>query len=316
MQKFDLDTIKPYLGNSYTIKGKPDGLFFNNIKPSFEADENSLAWISQNRKDKQALFDRCNANIIICDESILIPDSWLHSKCIVIVENPRLVFTRILNTLFLNDTEYCQKGTIHPTSMVSKEAIIHESVTIGPFNVIGKCEIGEGSYIGANNVIHDDVFIGNNVRINEFNLLGGAGLGFVRDEDATLIKMAHIGRLIIEDNVEIFTHVNIDRGTIAETIVKKGSKIDHHVHLGHNTRVGENSLIVAHSILCGGSIVGDRTWVGVGSIIKEAIKVGNDVTLGLGAIVTKNVPDHETWIGNPARPLEEYKKIFKKMNDL
>jgi UDP-3-O-[3-hydroxymyristoyl] glucosamine N-acyltransferase len=316
MKRYDINSIKPFLGNTYKIKGKVDDLFFDSIKPVFETDENSLAWVSQNRKDKQELFNNCTAKIIICDDSINIPDSILLNKCIIIVNDPRLVFTKILNSLFLNDSEYCQLGAMHPTSIINPDAKIHDSVTIGPFNIIGKCEIGEGTYIGANNVIHDNVFIGRNVRINEFNLLGGAGLGFVREADGSLIKMAHIGRLIIEDDVEIFTHVNADRGTISDTIVKRGAKIDHHVHLGHNTVVGEHTLVVAHSVLCGGSMIGNRTWVGVGSYIKDAMKVGDDVTLGLGAVVTKNVPNGETWIGNPAKTLEEYKKIFKMLNAL
>jgi UDP-3-O-[3-hydroxymyristoyl] glucosamine N-acyltransferase len=314
--KYTVSNVIPYLGKDYQIIGDPTNFFFTNIKPSFEADENSLAWISHVRKDRQELFKNCNAKVIICDNTIKINAENLIEKCIIIVSNPRLTFTKILNSLFLNENSYCEKGKIHPSAVVHREAKIHDSVTIGPFNIIGKCEIEEGAYIGAHNVIFDNVFIGKNVRINEFNLIGGAGLGFVRDDDASLIKMAHIGSLIIEEEVEIFTHVNIDRGTISETRVKKGAKIDHHVHLSHNTVVGEHSIIVAHSVLCGGSQVGDRAWVGVGSIIKDSMKVGNDTIVGLGTVVTKNVPDNEIWAGNPGQRIEDLIAIQKKIKNL
>jgi UDP-3-O-[3-hydroxymyristoyl] glucosamine N-acyltransferase len=315
MKDYTLEDLTPYL-TEHSILGNAKNIHFNCVKPAFECDSNSLAWINPARKDKQAIFENCLSNLIIIDDSIFLSPEKLDSKCLIVVANPRLVFTRILNGLFLNNSSYCEYGTIHSSSVINPEAIIHPSVTIGPFNVIGKCEIGEGTYIGANNTIHDNVVIGENVRINEYNLLGGAGLGFVKDEDGRLIKIAHIGTLIIEDDVEIFTHVNIDRGTLAKTTIKKGAKIDHHVHIGHNCTVGENTVVVAHTVMCGGSELANNVWAGVGSYLKDAIFVGEGTTLGMGAVVTKNVPGKEVWVGNPAQKLDSFLAQSKKIKTL
>ena len=310
-----LDSVLQYLNSGYKIIGKSSGVYFSSLKPVFEADSESISWINPARKDKQQLYNHCKASIVICDNSIDVKTND-NIKCVIIDMNPRLAFTRILNNVFYHDLGYCEFGKTHPTAIISPEAKIGDSVTIGPFSVIGRCVIGDNVYIGAHNVIQDNVFIGNNVRINEFNLIGGAGLGFVREEDGTLLKMVHIGKLIIEDDVEIFTHVNVDRGTLSSTVIKRGAKIDHHVHLGHNISVGEDSIIVAHTVMCGGSQVGARSWIGVGSILKDAIKVGDDVMIGLGSVVTKNVPDGAIWIGNPARPMEEFVSQLKRIKSI
>jgi len=315
MQKFKIADLSPFL-DDYEIVGNADDKSFSSILPAFECDISSLAWINPARKDKQQIFNNCQANIIIVDRSIEISETDKSNKCLVVVSNPRLAFTRILNGLFANNSSYCEQGTIHPSSIINPKAKIHPSVTIGPFNVIGRCEIGENSYIGANNTIHDNVSLGKNVRVNEYNLLGGAGLGFVKDEDGRLIKIAHIGSLIIEDDVEIFTHVNIDRGTLSKTTIKAGAKIDHHAHIGHNCTVGENTVVVAHTVMCGGSELGDNVWSGVGSHLKDAIKIGDETTLGMGAVVTKDVPEKETWIGNPAQRMDIFIAQYKKIKSL
>jgi UDP-3-O-[3-hydroxymyristoyl] glucosamine N-acyltransferase len=304
MIDYTIENILPYLGE-HEVVGDSKNIFFNSIKPAFESDANSLAWISHIRIDKQEIFDNCCAKLIIIDESIVVSEAVRNEKCLIILSNPRLVFTKILNGLFINGKSNIEEGTVHPSSIISPEAIIHKSVTIGPFNVIGKCTIGEGTYIGANNTIHDNVIIGNRVRINEYNLLGGAGFGFVKDEDNTLIKIPHIGGLVIENDVEIFTHVNIDRGTLGQTMIKNGAKIDHHVHISHNCNVGENSLIVAHSVMCGGSVVGNNVFVGAGSHIRDAINISDESFIGMGTVITKHVPEGETWIGNPGQRIDK-----------
>jgi UDP-3-O-[3-hydroxymyristoyl] glucosamine N-acyltransferase len=222
---------------------------------------------------------------------------------IFLVKNPRLVISRILT--LLHPEEDRQEGKIHPTSQIHPEAEIQDHVFIGPYCIIGKCKIGENSKILGFTVIKDDTVIGKNVTVRENCLIGGCGFGFVRNEDNLLERIPHIGRVVLEDNVELFPYVNVDRATLGETRIKEGTKIDHYCHIGHNSFVGENSLITAGSVLCGGSKIGDRTWVGVGSIIKENISVGNDVVLGLGTVVINEIQNGAIAVGIPAKPMKE-----------
>jgi len=167
-------------------------------------------------------------------------------------------------------------------------------------------DIGDNVTISEYCVIRADVIIGNNVKIGSSTIIGGLGFGFSRDNKNKLHRFPHIGGVIIGDEVEIGSNTSIDRGSLSNTIIKNGVKIANLVHIAHNVIIGKDSLIIAHSVLCGSCIIGERTWIAPSVCVKNGIIIGNDVVVGMGAIVTKNIPDNESWIGNPARPLSEY----------
>jgi UDP-3-O-[3-hydroxymyristoyl] glucosamine N-acyltransferase len=220
---------------------------------------------------------------------------------IFLVKHPRLVLAGILSMLYPDEDAF--EAGIHPSSSIHPEADIHSTVSIGQNCMIGKCKIGENSRIHAYTTIKDNVIIGKDVIIREYCMIGGCGFGFVRDEADRLVRIPHIGKVIIEDHVELFPYVNVDRATLGETIVKTGAKIDHYAHIGHNSTVGDHSVITAGTVLCGGSSIGKRSWAGVHSIIKEKIAVGDDVTLGLGSVVTEDIQNGTVAAGVPAKPI-------------
>lgn len=248
---------------------------------------------------------------IVCSSKVL--EITLNSNCnYVIVDSPKLVYTRIIE-LFMEAPQFLG---IHPTAIIDSQAEIHPSVSIGAYCVIGKSKIGENTRIDASCIVHDKVQIGKNVWIREHCSIGGGGFGFIRNENGKLEKMHHIGGVVIEDEVELFPFVNVDRATLSETRIRKGTKVDHYAHIGHNCTIGEDCIITAKVVFCGGSSVGSSTWIGVGTIIKEKVKVGNKVLIGLGSIVTKDIPDGETWMGAPAKRDTDYKMILKAMGKL
>ena len=120
--------------------------------------------------------------------------------------------------------------------------------------------------------------------------------------------MPHIGKVIIEDDVEILQFVNIDKGTLHLTHIKKGAILDHYVHIGHNATVGEYTMVGAKAVFCGGSSVGHNCFVGIQTIILDAVKVGNEVLVGAGSVVTKSIPDGQKWTGSPAMELNKFKE--------
>lgn len=312
MNTIQFDKIENLLGKSYVLKGI-DFPGFSKINPVFEADELSITWISPMRKDADDLLAKTEARVIICGNSLKI-DGYLDKKCFIVAENPRAVFTRILRTHFADKLEY--PVGIHPTAIVSPLAKIHPSAHIGAFAIVGKCEIGEGSIILPYTRIHDDVIIGCNVKINEYCNIGGDGFGHIWNEENKIEKMPHIGKAIIEDDVEILQFVNIDKGTLDRTLIRRGAILDHYVHIGHNATVGEYSMVGAKAVFCGGSSIGNNCFIGVQSIIVDAVKIGNNIMVGAGSVVTKAIPDGQTWTGAPARPLDEFVAINKKLKDL
>lgn len=179
-------------------------------------------------------------------------------------ENPRLAFARILAVTFEDNNDGI------PT---------HDG------GWIGRCvKANDGAFIGQGCVI------------------GSPGFGYVRDGD-TLVPMPHRAGVVIESGVIIHSKVCIDRGVVTDTFIGEGTKIDNFVHVAHNCRIGKNCLIVAHATLGGGVEIGDNSFIGMGARIKQKVKIGKNVVIGMGAVVLHDVPDGETWVGNPARKL-------------
>lgn len=155
------------------------------------------------------------------------------------------------------------------------------------FDMVPKCKIHKGK----------------NVKIGENCSIGNDGFGFVKRENGELLKFPHFGDIIIEEDVEIANNVCIDRGSLSNTIIRKGAKIDNLVHIAHNVEIGENTMVIAGSVICGSVKIGNNCWIAPNASLKDWIKVGNNVVVGLGAVVINDVDDNDTVIGNPAKKL-------------
>ncbi|MDX9907755.1 MAG: UDP-3-O-(3-hydroxymyristoyl)glucosamine N-acyltransferase, partial [Bacteroidales bacterium] len=140
--------------------------------------------------------------------------------------------------------------------------------------------------------------------------------GYQRNSYNKLEKFPHIGGVIIEDDVEIGANTCIDRGTLGNTVIKKGAKVDNLVHVAHNVTIGNHAAIIANTMIGGSTVIEDYAWIAPSVSLMNGLSVGKGATAGLGAVVTKNIPDNETWAGNPARPMESFIKLqgqFKQM---
>jgi UDP-3-O-[3-hydroxymyristoyl] glucosamine N-acyltransferase len=145
---------------------------------------------------------------------------------------------------------------------------------------------------------------------------GPVGFGYSRNEKGELEKFPHLGGVVIEDDVDIGSNTSIDRGTLGNTLIRQGAKIDNLVHIAHNVVVGKHAAVIAHAMIGGSTVIGDYGWVAPSAALMNGIAIGTYATVGLGAVVTKDIPADETWAGIPARPLKEFSAIQRALKGL
>ena len=229
---------------------------------------------------------------------VLIPKGFntKNSKCTFIkVDNPKLSFAKIINKFFLITKK--KKG-IHKTCVIGKKCKIDKSVSIG-----ANCVIGDGVKIGAKTVINnnvilsDNVVVGNNCYIKSGAIIGEDGFGFEIIKNGPPVRVPHIGSVVIGSYVEIGSNNVVARGTINNTIIESHVKTDDHVHIGHNCFISNNTIITACAEISGSVNIGKNCWIGPNSSIIQKISIGDNSTIGIGALITKDVEKNTKYMG-------------------
>ena len=249
------------------------------------------------------------------------------SKSLLISSHPRLTFARAAK--LLRDPEKAR--TIHPSAVVAESARIGHNVSIGPRAVIGEnarieddttigpgaviddnVAIGANCRIDANVTIYQGVHLGNRVVVQAGAVLGSEGFGYVRDSQTGRYEQSpQIGRLILEDDVEIGANSTIDRGALDETRIRQGTKIDNLVHIGHNCQLGENVIIAAQTGLSGSVTIEDNVVMGGQVGIGDHARVEAGAMIGgQGGILPRKIlrGNGVVFWGTPAKPVREYLK--------
>jgi UDP-3-O-[3-hydroxymyristoyl] glucosamine N-acyltransferase len=253
--------------------------------------------------------------------------SAITSKPILISAQPRLTFARAAK--LLRDPD--RNRVIHPSVIVPKSAEIGKKVAIGPRAILGEhVKVGDETTIGSGVVIGDGVKIGSHCRVDANvtiypgttlgdrvivqagSVLGSDGFGYVRDSaTGRYEQFPQIGRLVIEDDVEIGANSTIDRGALDETRIRRGTKIDNLVHIGHNVQIGEDVVIAAQTGLSGSVTIEDNVIMGGQVGIADHVRIEAGAILGAqSGIPTKKVIRGKGVVfwGTPARPIREYLK--------
>lgn len=195
--------------------------------------------------------------------------------------------------------------TVEVGAVIGKGASIGRGTTIGPNTVIGKgCRVGRDCYIAAGCGINATL-IGDRVIVHGGAQIGFDGFGFVPGDNG-VEKIPQLGRVIIQDDVEIGTNVSIDRGTFSDTVIGAGSKIDNLVQIGHNVVMGRNCLIAGQCGISGSVTLGDNVVLAGQVGIKDHVTLGNNVQIGARSGVASDIADNEIWMGAPAQPKDEF----------
>lgn len=298
-----LNDIISFLGSQVkAIYGEPAGKVISYLKDPQNVDEYTLDWVNPHKDNKQAIVERSKAKAIIVDEGIQFNDKLIQQgKVLIVVDNPKLVLAKTGTHFFVKSIP----SGIHPSAIIHPDAKIGENVFIGANVYVGKCTIGDHTVIHSNVVIHDVVDIGNYVVVKPGAVLGFEGFGFEKNDDGSLLKFPQLGRLIIHDHVEIGANTCIDRGALSDTVIGEGTKINNLCHIAHNVFIGKNVIVTAHVNISGSSRIEDNVWIAPNASLKGHQTIGEGAVIGMGAVVTKNIPPGETWIGNPARKIQK-----------
>ena len=296
--------IQKYLNSDDIIYGSMDR-YFTNVSDINNVKEDTLDWIHPNNLEPKNYLDNSKANVIIAPKSLQsYSNSFPPEKTIILTDNPMLLFSRITRDLFVKMPE----PGIHPTTYIHPEAIIVENVHIGAFCYIGKCSIGVDTIILNNVTIEDGVTIGENVYIKNGARIGQTGFGFVKNDIGEWEKFPQMGKVIIQDNVEIGANTCIDRGALSTTVIGYGTKIDNLGEIAHNVQIGKNCIITGNVCIGGSCIIGDDVWIGPSVTINNGLKIGSKSFISIGSVIIKNLPPNSEVIGNPAEPKELYVK--------
>ncbi len=239
-------------------------------------------------------------------------------------ENPYLAFSKVMRTLV--PYKKPAKG-VHPSAIISEGVDLGKGISIGARSVIGeKAKIGDntiiyplvymgtGGRIGRDCIIYPQVMIregveiGDRVIIHSGTVIGSDGFGYIPHEGKQY-KVPQIGKVVIENDVEIGANVTIDRATLGKTWIKKGVKIDNLVQIAHNVVIGENSIVVAQVGISGSTEIGKGVTLAGQAGVVGHIKIGNGAIVGGRAAVLKSVPSNTIVSGQPARPHLQAKRI-------
>ena len=239
----------------------------------------------------------------------------------IVVDNPVDAMVALLARFHRQEP---RSEGVHPSAVIANDVRLGLGVTIDPFVVIGQgAVIGDGSWISAQAVIGAGSVLGKDVRVHAsavvypFTELGdrvilhaGArvgreGFGFV-PQATGVVRIPHAGRCILEHDVEVGANSCIDRGSVDDTIIGAGTKIDNLVHIAHNVRVGRGCFFASQAAVAGSVRIGDGVQIGGQVGIGGHVSIGTRANLAGGAGVIGNVPAGETWSGYPARPHRDH----------
>ena len=326
-----LEKIAELVGG--TLKG--DGsLEISGLQGLEQAQKGHITFLS-----KKLLLDTLNRSQV---SAVLVKEAVDTSISQVIVASPELAFARLLREFH---PEPKPKPGIHDRAVVGENVKLGEQVTlsagvcVGNDVVIGdhvhlfpNVVVGEGCQIGSHTIIHPNVTLyrntelGNHVILHSGVVVGADGFGYTLDEKGAHFKINQIGRVVIEDHVEIGANSCIDRAAMGTTRIKQGTKIDNLVQVAHNCTVGEHSILVAQVGLAGSCTLGHHVVLAGQVGVADHVTLGDQVTLAAQSGTFRSIESNNVYGGHPAVPLGEWKKyvtvlpklpeLARKMRDL
>lgn len=286
------------------------------VAPLDSAEAEDLSFVANARYLGYLASTRAGAVLLPVDAEWAAPANVVAIR----VRDPHAALAILLPLLYPEEIEV---PAIHVTAIIGAGAQLGSGVSIGPYAVIGRgCRIGDGCRIGAHAVVGDGAVLGaetvlhahatlyrgvhTGVRcvIHSGARIGADGFGYVWTDGAHR-RVPQVGGCRLEDDVEVGANATIDRGSIGDTVVDSGTKIDNLVQVGHNCRIGKHVILISQVGVSGSTVIGDHAVLAGQVGVQGHIRIGSGARVGGQAGVTADVPDGQSVSGYPARPHRE-----------
>lgn len=306
MSKIQLGEIVQRLGNALTGSDVDPGLLVSGVVSLERASHGTITFcrlVDKNAKKVIEQLESC-AVIVPDDARELLGDRG--SRSYLYARNPRLAFMRVVSSTFPPSRPV---AGVHPTAVLADESRIDGSASIGAHCFIGPdVTVGARTIIYPNTTIYGPARIGADVRIFSGTVIGADGFGYERNDDGDLESFPHVGGVVIEDDVEIGANSCVDRGTLNDTEIRSGARIDNLVHISHNVIIGHRAAVIANSMIAGGVTIGDDAWIAPSASVLNQKRLGSNSMVGIGAVVLRDVLDNEVVMGSPAVSRDDHKR--------
>lgn len=241
-----------------------------------------------------------------CEAGVLLLSKPHPGRTVVLVDDPKAAFITLLEALFPTEHEPGVHGdaTVHPTAELGPGVVVSAGVRIG-----ARCTVGADTVLFPNVVLYPDTVVGQRCRIHAGVVLGGDGFGY-HPTATGLRKVPQVGRVRLGDDVEIGANCTVDRAFLHETVLESGVKLDDLVHIGHNVRVGQFTVIAAQTGISGSVDVGAGVQLGGQVGIADHARLGDGVMVGAQSGVHGVLPPGTAWLGTPALPLRLARRVY------
>jgi len=262
------------------------------------------------RKDDKLPTERIAAEleILIISENELGDDA---PGSYIVTSNPELDFVHVVNKFFKRITS----PEIHKSAVIEDGANVGLGVSVGSGSYIGpEVEVGEYTSICQNVVIIGKVKIGQHCVIKPNSSIGSEIFNFVYGEE-TWEQFPQVGKIVIGDNVWVGANTTIEKGTLTDTVIHAGVKIDDLVQIGSSCVIEDDSIIAAGTVLCHDVKIGKKCWVAPNVSILQKVQIGGECTIGLGSVVLVDVLNRTIVAGNPAQPISSGTKPNQREED-
>lgn len=321
---FTLSQVRSWIGGDLLIpletREKP--VFFD-VAMLSTAKETDLSYFDSKAYSEQASKTQAGACLVTEALADFLPNTLIK----LIVKSPKRTFARLTQQLYTLKHYDGHEGSVHPSATIHPTATVSAHVVIGPEARIGKntfigpfCYIGPGVHVGDDTTLESHVTaiccdVGSHTRLGSGARIGQEGFGFIMDDQGH-ITLPHLGQVSIGDHVRLGANTCVDRATLGTTYIENGCRLDNLIQIGHNVRIGANSVLAAQVGMGGSTTTGKHVVIGGQAGFAQHITIHDGAQIAAQSGVMHDVPERTAYGGCPALPIVQWRRqsaLLKRM---